>query len=310
MNTGDHWFVVGLSALWAVFFGGLAWHCGQILRHVTYVTLADGRRQERRLPLLFRLLLPLAPNLKPLFGRPAFAATREQLNARIIAAGLEGLLAGEEILALRLLEPLTLGIVAGAVTWLALSVSTGRAAELLAHSQLSVCAIVLLWGYVHPVLWLRRALKTRHTRIQRALPFVLDLLTLSVEAGLDFMTALQRIIDRRAVDPIGEELIRVLREIQLGRTRREALRDMAARVNQSDIRLVVNALVQADELGVGIGAILRIQADQMRSKRFERAEKLANEAPVKLLLPLLACIFPAVFLVLLGPIILQLIRQL
>jgi tight adherence protein C len=169
--------------------------------------------------------------------------------------------------------------------------------------------MILLWFYATPGLWLRSVVKQRHRSIRKALPFMLDLLTLSVEAGLDFMNAMQRIVDRRKVDAIGEEFVRVLREIQLGKTRRVALRDMAERVNQSEVRTVVNALVQADELGVGIAQILRIQADQMRLRRFERAEKLANEAPVKMLFPLVAFIFPAVFLVLLGPMILQILRQ-
>jgi tight adherence protein C len=159
-------------------------------------------------------------------------------------------------------------------------------------------------------LWLKRVLKERQRAVQKALPFMLDLLTLSVEAGLDFMNAMQRIVERRRLDALGEEMVRVLREIQLGKTRRVALRDMADRLDHPDVRSVVNSLVQADELGVGIAVILRIQADQMRQRRFERAEKLANEAPVKMLFPLVAFIFPAVFLVLLGPIILQILRQL
>ncbi len=150
-------------------------------------------------------------------------------------------------------------------------------------------------------------MQKRHRSIQRALPFVLDLLTLSVEAGLDFMNALQRNIERRAIDPLSEELIRVVREIQVGATRREALRAMGIRVGLSDLRQVVNALVQADELGVSIGSILRIQADQMRQRRFERAERLAHEAPVKMLGPLMLFIFPAVFIVLMGPVVYQLV---
>ena len=143
----------------------------------------------------------------------------------------------------------------------------------------------------------------------RSLPFVLDLLTLSVEAGMDFMSALQRNVERARISPLNEELIRVIREIQLGKTRRQALRDMRQRVNMPDLGSVVSALAQADELGVSIGAILRIQSDQIRLRRFERAEKLANEAPVRLLFPLLFFIFPSVFLVLLGPIVARLIQQ-
>ena len=149
----------------------------------------------------------------------------------------------------------------------------------------------------------------RHVQIRAALPFVLDLLTLSVEAGLDFMTAIKRIVERRPLDALNEELIRVFREVQIGRTRRDALRDLADRADQSDLRAVVHALVQADELGVGIGVILRIQAEQMRVRRYQLAEKAANEAPVRMLAPLMLFIFPAVFIVLLGPILLQVLRQ-
>ncbi len=98
-------------------------------------------------------------------------------------------------------------------------------------------------------------------------------------------------------------------EIQLGSTRRDALKHMAERIDQPDIQSLVTALAQADELGVSIGAILRIQSDQIRTKRFVRAEKLANEAPVKMLFPLVAFIFPAVFLVLLGPIVMQMMNR-
>ena len=162
---------------------------------------------------------------------------------------------------------------------------------------------------IYTDLWLRRSVLIRHSSIQRALPFVLDLLTLSVESGLDFMTGINRILQKREIDPLGEELIRVFREIQIGRSRKEALQNFSTRVNHSDIRTLSNALIQADELGSGIGTALRIQADQIRTKRFQRAEKLGNEAPVKMLFPLIAFIFPAVFLILLGPVLLQMMQR-
>lgn len=299
-----------LSLLWAVFAGCATWYCGQILRQATYVTLADGRRQERRLPFVFRLLLPLAPNVVQLFRRPYFEKTNGQLTRKLVSAGFAGVLTSEEFLALKLLIPSVLGVLAAAAVWAFLAMIPGRAGLVLRGHQLTVCLVIVSGFYVHPGLWLRSTLAARQRDIQRSLPFMLDLLTLSVEAGLDFMSAMQRIVERRRLDALGEEFVRVLREIQLGKTRRVALKDMADRVDHPDIRLVVNSLVQADELGVGISAILRIQADQMRMRRFERAEKQANEAPVKMLFPLVAFIFPAVFLVLLGPIILQILRQL
>ena len=102
-----------------------------------------------------------------------------------------------------------------------------------------------------------------------------------------------------------EELLRMTKEIQVGSSRKEALRNMADRVKQPDLKSVSYALIQADELGVSIGAILRIQSEQLRSRRFDRAEKLAAEAPVKMLGPLMLCIFPAVFIILLGPVLAQ-----
>ena len=209
-------------------------------------------------------------------------------------------------MALRILMPLIFGAV-----WLLLAGAMVYASPIQFIKDLDwlIYLIGPLCLFIYPVAWLRGELNTRHKSISRSLPFVLDLLTLSVEAGMDFMTALQRNVDRRHIDALGEELVVVIREIQLGKTRRDALRDMSTRVNLPDLRSVVNALVQADELGVSIGAILRIQSDQIRQRRFERAEKLANEAPVKMLGPLLFFIFPSVFLVLLGPIINKLMNQ-
>ena len=285
--------------LWAVAAGLFAAYAALVARRVTYVTLADGRRQERRLPLSFRLLLPLAPNVERLFRGPALAGARERAAAMLASAGFDGLLAPWEFLSLKLLLPLCLGPFWILGAHLALN---GGGDPRLAGLFPSVAILGLVLLYCRPMLWLRAAVRARQTAIVRALPFVLDLLTLSVEAGLDFMSALQRCTERPAVDPLTEELLRVVRETQVGTPRRDALRALAKRVAIPDVRSLVNALVQADELGVSVGAILRVQADQIRQRRFERAEKLANEAPVKLLAPLILFIFPSVFLVLLGPI--------
>lgn len=295
-----------ICLLWAVAAAAAAWYCATVAREITYVTLADGRRQERRLPLPFRLLLPLAPNVAPLFRHPVFARTRESVSRRLLAAGLDGLLRDEEFLPLRILMPVILGPLW--ILFVRVSATAGQNALLLKLQPL-LYVLGPLWLHAYPALWLKREVNARHFNIRRSLPFVLDLLTLSVEAGMDFMSALRRHVERDRINPLNEELIRVIREIQLGKTRREALRDMSRRVDLPDLRSVVNALAQADELGVSIGSILRIQSDQIRLRRFERAEKLANEAPVKLLFPLLFFIFPSVFLILLGPIIARLLQQ-
>ena len=302
-------FIIAIGLLWALALAGIAWYCGRVASQITYVTLADGRRTERRLPLLFRLLLPLAPNVAGWFDRAAFARERERVTERLVAAGYDGLLNAREYLALRVLVPLVAGpVLIGLLAFLFAQIP-GRPGDLLQQRQLLFFLALLLLLALQPAGWLRQALAQRHRVIERGLPFVLDLLTLSVEAGLDFMTAIRRVIERRKLDALGEELLRMLRDIQIGKTRRDALRDLGRRSMQSDLNSVVSALVQADELGISLGSILRIQADQMRVRRFQRAEKLAQEAPVKMLFPLIAFIFPAVFIVLLGPVILELLRQ-
>ncbi|MCX7824062.1 MAG: type II secretion system F family protein [Verrucomicrobiae bacterium] len=291
------------ALMWLVFAFAGVWYIGLAVSEVKYVRLADGRQQARSLPLLFRLMLPLVPNVAPIFRHKRLEKSRAKLDARLISAGYESLLNAEEFLSIALVifivaAPLSFGFKWAFEGWRFL----GRWWPLLT-------IMVILYSLYYPWSWLRHARERRHRSIQKALPYVLDLMTLSVEAGLDFMSALRKIIERRAIDPLGEELLRAFHEVQVGRTRRQALRDMGARVDQPDLSSVVSALAQADELGVSLGTILRIMADQMRVKRFQRAEKLAHEAPVKMLGPLLLLIFPAVMLFLLGPIIAQAARQ-
>ena len=292
--------LLGLLAptLWAACAGLIVWQCLGLTREITYVEIGDGRRQARSLPLAFKILLPFAPNLKRFFLSPSFARRREEIDRRIVAAGFEGLLTGWEFLALQVLNPIAMGLI-----WCIAIHLIGMLDETVSAYfwPLSLLGIVLF--AIQPSLWFKQTIRARQKSIQRAMPFMIDLLTLSVEAGIDFMSAIQRATSGRKMDPLNEELIRVSHEIRLGTTRQKALRNLAARVDMPDMRSFCFALIQADKLGVGIGSILRIQSDQMRQKRFDRAERLANEAPVKMLFPLMLFIFPAVFIVLLGPIL-------
>ena len=295
-----------VMSCWAACAGGFAWYCIVIGREITYVTLADGRQQERKIPFIFRLLLPFFSNISPIVSRPEFKKSSDLAEKKLIAAGFEGLITGTEFLSIKFMMPCVCGVI-----WFGLlSLFNQVLPGVMGNNFILLFVIGIIIFYAYPIFWLNRVLKLRHLSIQRALPFVLDLLTLSVEAGMDFMSALQRNCDRRKLDALNEELIRMTREIQIGLPRRVALKNMAVRVDLSELRSVTNSLIQADELGVSIGAILRIQSDQMRSRRFDRAEKLANEAPVKMLGPLMLFIFPAVFVILLGPILRDTIKQL
>lgn len=292
--------------LWSLAAAGVVWYLAEISTEVTYVTLADGRKTERTIPLLYRALLPFVGNFDSLVSRPAFARQVENADTMLVSAGFEGLLTGREFVALKFLVPIVLAPVAALFFFGLLPYALGMKSGGFALPY----ALLLAFCFLQPVVWLRGTLKRRHLSIQKSLPFVLDLLTLSVEAGMDFISALQRNCKSRRLDPLNEELLRMTKEIQVGSSRKEALRGMADRVRQPDLKSVAYALIQADELGVSIGAILRIQSEQLRSRRFDRAEKLAAEAPVKMLGPLMLCIFPAVFIILLGPIVGQAMKGL
>ena len=169
--------------------------------------------------------------------------------------------------------------------------------------NIALSALGALLGMFYPFIWVNDQVKRRHLAISRALPFNLDLLTLSVEAGLDFTAALAKVVEKGKPGPLRDELQIVLKQLKMGKTREEALKSMIARVDLPSLSQFVTALIQADKMGTSLGKVLRIQSTQLRIDRTQRAEKLANEAPVKMLFPLIACIFPTVFMVLFGPIV-------
>jgi tight adherence protein C len=164
-------------------------------------------------------------------------------------------------------------------------------------------------GFVLPDMWVRQRIDSRRHQIERALPDVLDLLTVSVEAGLGFEGAIQKVVDKWQ-NPLTEEFARVLAESRIGRHRREALRDMAARCNVPDLTSFVAAVIQADQLGVPIARILRVQSEQMRQQRRQRAEKLAREAPIKMTIVMVLLILPVMWMVIFGPMAPRLFRML
>ena len=164
-------------------------------------------------------------------------------------------------------------------------------------------------GWVVPETMMQSKAKHRGKEIQRELPDILDLLTVSVEAGLGFDAALVKVVERKE-GPLADEFGIVLREIRVGKPRKDALRELSERVKVDDITSLVSAVIQADQLGVGISNILRIQAEQVRTKRRQQAEEAAMKAPIKMLFPLIFFIFPTLFVVLLGPAVIQIAETL
>ena len=248
------------------------------------------KEKPRYFPLWFRLLLILEPSVRRLTQTKGVEKARLDAEQNIGAAGMDEVLTAEQYLGLCILSPV-MGIV---ITIILLAAGYGGIGILLG-------CLLAIW----PTLWLKASVKKRHLEILKALPNLLDLLTLSVEAGKDFLSALRDILAKRKRDALTEEFSRALQEIQLGKKRQVALREMAERVNQPELSSVVGSIVQADEMGVSIGQLLKIQSDQLRMKRFALAEKLANETPVKILFPGVVFIFPSVLILLLAPIMMQ-----
>ena len=248
------------------------------------------KEKPRYFPLWFRILLILEPSVRKFTHSQGFDKARLDAEQKIGAAGMDEVLTADQYLGLCILSPVT-----GLVIMLVL----------LANGYGGIGILLGLLLSFWPTLWLKASVSKRHLEILKALPNLLDLLTLSVEAGKDFLSALRDILTKRKRDALTEEFSRALQEIQLGKKRQVALREMAERVRQPELMSVVGSIVQADEMGVSIGQLLKIQSDQLRMKRFALAEKLANETPVKILFPVVVFIFPAVLILLLAPILMQ-----
>ena len=167
--------------------------------------------------------------------------------------------------------------------------------------------VVAVLGYAMPGTWLSSRGKRRKTEITRGLPDAIDLLTISVEAGLGFDPALARVVEKWD-NALTRELGRMLSEIRMGSSRRDAMRELANRVNVEDLNTFISAVIQADQLGVSISQVLRIQSKQMRQKRRQRAEEKAQKAPLKMLFPMIFLIFPSIYIVILGPAIPQVLK--
>lgn len=169
--------------------------------------------------------------------------------------------------------------------------------------------VVFVGGYFFADLWLQERIKIRRRAIIQALPYTLDLLTLSVEAGLDFIASIQRLTQRSKTNALLTEFGHLLKEVRLGTSRADSLRNLSDRLQIEEISSFTTLLIQADQLGASIGQVLRAQSDQLRSKRFQAAETAGARASQLVLFPMVLCIFPAIFIVVLGPTVLNFLQR-
>lgn len=248
-------------------------------------------------PLSERLVLPFLGWLAAIGVRLTPAGARANLDARLGMAGMHGPAGRQAVLALT------------AATW-ALGIAAGWAAAGIKPAMgLLIGGVVVLLGMLVPRIMLDGFIRKRREELTLELPDALDLLTSCVEAGLGFDAGVMRVAARpvRKRSPLQEELSNYLTDVRLGRARVDALRDLGDRAGVPDLATVTSALIQADQLGVGISAVLRAQALQLRTRRRQRAQAAALQAPVKMIFPLVFFVFPAMFVVTLGPAALRMI---
>lgn len=238
-------------------------------------------------PIFSRYLVPIVETMK-------VDAQRAILKKKLASAGLSEVLNPNELYSFKIFL-----IVGFPVTLMAMKVLWEVDVPLYAFP------ISMVVGYYYPdKIWLSSVIKKRQEDVRRAMPFVVDLLALSTEAGLDFMGAIGKVVEKAKPSPLIQELEMLLKEIKVGASRAEAMRNMAWRLDMMEINSFVAVLVSADEMGASIGKILRQQSEQVRLDRFIRAEKAGAQATQAILLPMILFIIPAVFIIIFGPFIL------
>jgi len=240
-----------------------------------------------------RVIRPMIRNLSGRLNRVLPSSISERLGMSILQAGLK-MTPGQFIL----IVSIAAGIVP--VVLVAMMASNGTAPR----NILIFWAIMAGLGVYGPRIWLLGRIKKRQKEIWRSLPDAFDLITASVEAGLGIDAAFSRVIEK-VNGPFAVELTRTMREITMGRSRRDAFQDMANRTGVDELRSLVNAIIQAEQMGISIGTVIRVQTGVMRTKRRQKAEEQAFKAPIKMVFPLVFFIFPAILIVIGGPAVIQ-----
>jgi tight adherence protein C len=247
---------------------------------------------ELEQPFSERVVKPMVSGVVRMLGRMTPATAMERTRKNLALAGNPNNMQVADFMGMRTIAGIGLALLLLALGIFALKADLLR--------LLALVAIGGLLGYMAPVYWLGSKIKSRQKAILRQLPDAIDLMTVSVEAGLGFDSALQRVADKWT-NELSVEIQRTLSEMRVGKSRREALREMSNRAGVNELTTFVASIIQADQLGVSMAKVLRIQADQMRIKRRQRAEEQGHKAPVLMMFPMVFLIFPAMYIVILGP---------
>lgn len=253
---------------------------------------------EMQAPFIERFLKPLAGQAAKVVSRLTPSGALENTQRRLMFAGFAGRMQVSDFMGIKGLATLL-----GAGLAVALSLLSGQ-------SSLVTFVLIVVFGgmgYFLPDVWLRGKISARRDQVARALPDAIDLLTISVEAGLGFDLALARVVSK-SDNALTREFARVIQEMRIGVARRDALRSLVERTGVDDLSTFISAIIQAEQLGASVANVLRIQATEMRMHRRQRAERLAHQAPIKMLFPMAFLIFPPIFIVVLGPAIPKVVK--
>lgn len=279
--------------------------CSQIVLLLLVLRKQAGDSTQRDaawrdpLPWSLQVLRPVIRGYAAGIGRSLADHRRDVLQARLSAAGASYLITPAEFLVLR-----RCAFIVGIGGALFAMLTFGRAEPMHAVMAAGLGSLACLY----PDLRLREATRKRQSHFEKEFPFLLDLLALSMKAGLTFTAAVEQAVEQLREGPVRQEFARYLRHIRAGVTRRAALDHLAVRVATAAVASFAASVAQAEETGGSLGAMLAEQARQRRQERFLRAEKLANQAPVKMLFPLIVLLFPVTFIIIGFPIVLQLIE--
>ena len=273
---------------------------GRIIKHSQPVSMPIAGDSDMSLPLRDRVILPALRALASVIIRLTPSGAVQTAESALDAAGRPWRLGGIEFIGLKVL-------CAGVFFLIALAAANSLPLGPLV--QLALFILLVAVGLLLPDAALSNAISQRQSAIRRALPDTLDLLLVSVEAGLGLDGAIQKVVEKFD-NPLSRELSLALQEMQFGKRRAEALRDMADRSRVAELSAFVAAIIQAEQLGGGIAKVLRVQSETLRTQRSIRAREAASKLPVKMLVPLVFFIFPSLFVVLLAPGVVRIARAL
>ena len=258
---------------------------------------------ELQQPFIERTLRPLAARMSGGVARVTSASFSERTEKSLALAGNPGDLRVNDWLGIKAIG----AVVGGVIFFLLFAVVGVMKLPFLIAILMTVVGVLI--GYTVPEFWLGRRVRKRQKLILLMIPDALDLLTISVRAGLGFDAALGRVVDKLQ-GPLTDEFRRALAEVRVGKARRDALRDIVPRTEVAPLTNFIGAIIQAEQLGVSISKVLQVQSEQLRIERRQRAEEQAAKAPIKMLFPLVGCIFPSLFIVILGPAIILIVQNL